>query len=140
MADSHGVDPLTTLKSIQNHLSNPHMLGFLKRTDRNRGESGGQYYEYSLNFDADIVLAIRDEIETERTRRHTIGKTDETYSLTVGWPHRSRSELRNGLDGRYLLQHLPRQTKRGVSPGPFTIIATKRFYHLPRRRRHGGTE
>ncbi|CAM3002652.1 orc1/cdc6 family replication initiation protein [Halobacterium salinarum] len=66
VADSHAVDPLTTLKSIQNHLSDLHMLGFLQRTDRNRGESGGRYYEYSLDLDPDVVLDIRREIETER--------------------------------------------------------------------------
>jgi len=68
VADSHAVDPLTTLKSIQNHLSDLHRLGFYKRTDRNRGESGGRYYEYSPDLDADVVLTVRDEIETERTR------------------------------------------------------------------------
>ncbi|MFN1125639.1 hypothetical protein ABCN43_04830 [Halobacterium salinarum] len=66
VADSHAVDPLTTLKSIQNHLSDLHMLGFLQRTNRNRGESGGRYYEYSLDLDPDVVLDIRREIETER--------------------------------------------------------------------------
>ncbi|QWC19425.1 orc1/cdc6 family replication initiation protein [Halorubrum sp. 2020YC2] len=68
VADSHAVDPLTTLKSIQNHLSDLHMLGFLHRTDRNQGESGGRYYEYGLDLDSDIVLDIRGEIETERDR------------------------------------------------------------------------
>ena len=66
VADSHAVDPLTTLKSIQNHLSDLHMLGFLRRTNRNRGESSGRYYEYSLDLDPEIVLDIRDEIEAER--------------------------------------------------------------------------
>ena len=66
VVDSHAVDPLTTLKSIQNHLSDLHMLGFLQRTDRNRGESGGRYYEYSLDLDPEVVLDIREEIEAER--------------------------------------------------------------------------
>ncbi|EMA18020.1 MULTISPECIES: orc1/cdc6 family replication initiation protein [Haloarcula] len=66
VADSHAVEPLTTLKSIQNHLSDLHMLGFLHRTDRNRGESGGRYYEYGLDLDPEIVLDIRAEIEAER--------------------------------------------------------------------------
>lgn len=66
IADLHIVDPLTTLKSIQNHLSDLHMLGFLRRIDRNRGESGGRYYEYSLDLDPEIVLDIRSEIEAER--------------------------------------------------------------------------
>jgi len=68
VADPHAVDPLTTLKSIQNHLSDLHMLGFLQRTDRNRGKSGGRYDEYSLDLDPEIVRDIRDEIETERDR------------------------------------------------------------------------
>ena len=60
--------PLTTLKSIQNHLSDRHMLGFLHRTDRNRGESGGRYDEYGLGLDPEIVLDSSDEIETECDR------------------------------------------------------------------------
>jgi len=42
------------------------MLGFLRRTDRNCGESGGRYYEYSLDIDPEVVLDIRGEIEAER--------------------------------------------------------------------------
>ncbi|WP_241659156.1 Cdc6/Cdc18 family protein [Halorubrum salsamenti] len=67
-ANAHAVDSRTTLKSIQNHLSELHRLGFLQRTNRNRGESGGRYDEYGLDLDPEIVLAIRDEIETERDR------------------------------------------------------------------------
>ncbi|QCC47218.1 Cdc6/Cdc18 family protein [Halobellus limi] len=63
VADSHAVAPLTTLKSIQNHLSDLHMLGFLRRTGQNHGEGGGRYYEYSLDLDPQIVLDIRREIE-----------------------------------------------------------------------------
>jgi len=66
VVESHSVEPLTTLKSIQNHLSDLHMLGFLHRSNRNRGESGGRYYEYSLDLDPEIVLEIRREIEAER--------------------------------------------------------------------------
>ena len=65
VADSHAVGPLTTLKSIQNHLSDLHMLGFLHRTGQNHGERGGRYYEYSLDLDPEIVLDIRREIESE---------------------------------------------------------------------------
>ena len=39
------------------------MLGFLRRTDQNRGESGGRYYEYELDLDAAIILETREEIE-----------------------------------------------------------------------------
>lgn len=66
VANSHAVEPLTTLKSIQNHLSDLHMLGFLRRSDRNHGESGGRYYEYGLDLDPKVVLDIRGEIEAER--------------------------------------------------------------------------
>jgi orc1/cdc6 family replication initiation protein len=66
IADSHAVDPLTTLKSIQNHLSDLHMLGFLQRSGQNHGEGGGRYYEYRLDLDPEIVLEIRQEIEEER--------------------------------------------------------------------------
>jgi len=65
VAESHAVDPLTTLKSIQNHLSDLHMLGFLQRRDRNHGEGGGRYYEYQLDLDPQIVLEIRHEAEAE---------------------------------------------------------------------------
>ncbi|WP_256545684.1 orc1/cdc6 family replication initiation protein [Halobellus inordinatus] len=69
VADSHAVNPLTTLKSIQNHLSDLHMLGFLQRIGRNHGESGGRYYEYSLDLDPQIVLDVRRDIEAERNPR-----------------------------------------------------------------------
>ena len=62
VADAHGAAPLTTLKSVQDHLSDLQMLGFLIRHERNKGLSGGQYYEYELDLDPDIVLETRDEI------------------------------------------------------------------------------
>jgi cell division control protein 6 len=66
VADSYAVGPLTTLKSIQTHLSDLHMLGFLQRTDQNHGESGGRYYEYSLDLDPDTILEIRTQIEDQQ--------------------------------------------------------------------------
>jgi len=63
IADAHGTSPLTTLKSVQDHLSDLHMLGFLVRHERNKGLSGGQYYEYELDLDPTIVLETRAEIE-----------------------------------------------------------------------------
>jgi len=62
VADSYGATPLTTLKSIQDHLSDLHMLGFLVRHERNKGLSGGQYYEYELDLDPTTVLETRSEI------------------------------------------------------------------------------
>ncbi|MDQ2052060.1 orc1/cdc6 family replication initiation protein [Natronolimnohabitans sp. A-GB9] len=62
VADSYGSTPLTTLKSVQDHLSDLHMLGFLLKHERNQGRSGGQYYEYELDLDPMIVLETREEI------------------------------------------------------------------------------
>jgi len=42
------------------------MLGFLRRTDRNRGESGGRYDEHSLDLDPEIGRDSSSEIEAER--------------------------------------------------------------------------
>ena len=64
VADAHAASPLSTLKSIQDHLSDLHMLGFLRRHERNEGLSGGQYYEYELDLDPTIVLETRAEITT----------------------------------------------------------------------------
>ena len=42
------------------------MLGFLLRTERNEGLSGGYYYdEYELNLDEAVVLETREQIESE---------------------------------------------------------------------------
>lgn len=62
VADGHGATPLTTLKSVQDHLADLQMLGFLIRHDRNRGRNGGQYFEYELDLDPAIVLDTRAEI------------------------------------------------------------------------------
>lgn len=58
-------DPLTTLKSIQNHLADLTMLGFLERTERNQGRAGGAHYRYELTLDPEIVLETRESIEAE---------------------------------------------------------------------------
>ena len=56
------MDPRSTLKRIQDHLSALHMLGFLRRSEQNKGLSGGQYYEYELDLDPAIVLETLTEI------------------------------------------------------------------------------
>jgi hypothetical protein len=38
------------------------MLEFLRRHERNKGLSGGQYYEYEVDLDPTIVLETRAEI------------------------------------------------------------------------------
>jgi len=58
-------DPLTTLKSIQNHLSDLTMLGFLERTEQNEGRAGGAHYQYELTLDPEIVIDTRQSIEAE---------------------------------------------------------------------------
>ncbi|MFD1512495.1 orc1/cdc6 family replication initiation protein [Halomarina rubra] len=63
VARSWGTDPLTTLKSIQGHLSELHMLGFFSQHERNEGRSGGHYFEYELDLDAAIVLETRESLE-----------------------------------------------------------------------------
>ncbi|WP_435102422.1 hypothetical protein [Halarchaeum sp. P4] len=67
IARSHAADPLTTLKSVQNHLADLHMLVFLTRTGQNHGEGGGRYYEYQLDLDPSVILDIRREIEETQT-------------------------------------------------------------------------
>jgi len=58
-------DPLTTLKSVQNHLADLTMLGFLERTERNEGRAGGVHFQYELTLDPEIVLETRQSIETD---------------------------------------------------------------------------
>ena len=58
-------DPLTTLKSVQNHLADLTMLGFLERTEQNEGRAGGAHYQYELALDPDLVLETRESIEIE---------------------------------------------------------------------------
>jgi len=58
-------EPLTTLKSIQNHLSDLTMLGFLERTEQNEGRAGGAHYQYELTLDPEIIIDTRKSIEAE---------------------------------------------------------------------------
>jgi len=58
-------DPLTTLKSVQNHLADLTMLGFLERTEQNEGRAGGVHFQYELTLDPEIVLETRQSIETD---------------------------------------------------------------------------
>ena len=60
-------DPLTTLKSVQNHLADLTMLGFLDRTEQNEGRAGGVHFKYELMLDPEIVLETRQSIETDLT-------------------------------------------------------------------------
>lgn len=60
VAEAHEEDPLTTLKSIQNHLSDLSMLGFITRREKNNGRAGGAYFEYELDLDPAVVFEVRD--------------------------------------------------------------------------------
>ncbi|MYL15323.1 orc1/cdc6 family replication initiation protein [Halorubrum xinjiangense] len=65
IARNWGHDPLTTLKSIQNHLADLTMLGFIERTEQNEGRAGGVHYRYELTLDPDIILETRESIENQ---------------------------------------------------------------------------
>jgi len=65
VAKKRAEEPLTTLKSIQNHLSDLYMLGFLLRSEENEGRKGGSYHEYDLDMDADVVFAVCDKLNRE---------------------------------------------------------------------------
>lgn len=66
-AYSYSTEPLSTLKSVQNHLSDLEMLGFLSRREHNDGMSGGAYFTYSLELDPQEVIKIRSTIEEDET-------------------------------------------------------------------------
>ncbi|PGF13894.1 cell division control protein Cdc6 [Natrinema sp. CBA1119] len=54
------VDPLVP-RRMRDHLGELSMLGIASRTERNRGESGGRYYEYALDTNPDLLLEALDE-------------------------------------------------------------------------------
>jgi orc1/cdc6 family replication initiation protein len=64
VARDYGLDPLESLKSVQNHLGDLTMLGFLSRSEKNDGRGGGLRYVYSLEIDAETVFKVRGEIDT----------------------------------------------------------------------------
>lgn len=61
LTDSIDCTQLTTLKSIQNHLSELDMLGFLIRHDRNDGRNGGSYAEYECDFAVESIAEVLSE-------------------------------------------------------------------------------
>ena len=62
-------DLLTTLKSVQNHLVDLTMLGFLERTERNDDRADGIHYLYELTLDPEVVFGTWEAIEIEVTHR-----------------------------------------------------------------------
>lgn len=117
VADSHAASPLSTLKSIQDHLSDLHMLGFLRRHGQNKRLSGGQYYEYELDLDPEIILQTRQkspDIASESKRNvlsissycsqvDTSRKAHEIHSLSgrVRWSRQRRNLSLRGHTRRY---------------------------------------
>jgi len=63
VAEERGQDPLSTLKSIQNHLGDLHMLGFLVKTEVNEGRRGGSYHKYDLDMDATVVFEVCNSLD-----------------------------------------------------------------------------
>lgn len=52
----YGYEALSTKRSVHNHISDLNMLGFLLQYRRNQGREGGQFYEYELDTDPEIVV------------------------------------------------------------------------------------
>ncbi len=63
IAEERGDDPLTTLRSIQSHLEDLQMLGFLIRNEVNKGQSGGYYYTHELDMEPDVVFETCNELD-----------------------------------------------------------------------------
>lgn len=53
-------DPLVP-RRMRDHLNELAMLGIASRVERNKGEVGGRYYEYSLDTSPDLLLEALDE-------------------------------------------------------------------------------
>jgi len=55
VCDRAAVDPLVP-RRMRDHLGELAMLGIVSRTERNKGEAGGRYYEYELDTNPDLLL------------------------------------------------------------------------------------
>jgi cell division control protein 6 len=54
VAAEYASEPLSQ-RSVHDHLNDLSMLGFLRQHDRNYGRGGGQFFEYELDVDAEMV-------------------------------------------------------------------------------------
>lgn len=61
LAHSNGVSPLT-LRSIQDHLADLSMLGFVNQREHNQGRAGGKYFVYDLDVERETVIDTLQEI------------------------------------------------------------------------------
>lgn len=60
ICDRAAVDPLVP-RRMRDHLGELAMLGIASQKERNKGEAGGRYYEYSLDTNPDLLLEALDE-------------------------------------------------------------------------------
>ncbi|TMT81507.1 AAA family ATPase [Haloterrigena sp. H1] len=60
VCDRAAVDPLVP-RRMRDHLGELAMLGIVSRTERNKGEAGGRYYEYELDTNPDLLLEALDK-------------------------------------------------------------------------------
>ncbi|MFA9427654.1 orc1/cdc6 family replication initiation protein [Natronorubrum sp. A-ect3] len=60
VCDRAAVDSLVP-RRMRDHLNELAMLGIASRVERNKGEVGGRYYEYSLDTNPDLLLEALDE-------------------------------------------------------------------------------
>nr|WP_281170477.1 hypothetical protein [Natronococcus occultus] len=60
VCDRAAADSLV-LRRMRDHLNELAMLGIASRVERNKGEVGGRYYEYSLDTNPDLLLEALDE-------------------------------------------------------------------------------
>lgn len=79
VCDRAALDPLVP-RRVRDHLSELAMLGIATRRERNKGESGGRYYEYSLDANPELLLeALQDTVDlvgvTEAVKKR-INQTD----------------------------------------------------------------
>ncbi|ELZ16173.1 cell division control protein 6 [Haloterrigena salina JCM 13891] len=60
VCDRAAIDPLVP-RRMRDHLGELAMLGIASRIERNKGEAGGRYYEYSLDTNSDLLLEALEE-------------------------------------------------------------------------------
>ena len=58
VCEQSGLDPLSTTRSVREHLDKLSMQGFADQILRNKGRGGGKYHVYECSMRADIVLEI----------------------------------------------------------------------------------
>jgi archaeal cell division control protein 6 len=57
VCDQSSLDPLSTVRSVRDHLDELSMQGFADQITRNEGRSGGKYHVYECSMRSDLVLS-----------------------------------------------------------------------------------